>query len=191
MASAGSGATSGEPARRVKVVLLGDSSVGKSAVVRRLVGVARGDAESGTGSGLFRATYEETLGVDVSAFEHLGARGEASQVELWCCSGAPRYLPCVQQNALAGADLFVLVYDVTSVASLQRCVFWRNEALRATDGALRAVLVGAKADLIEQARVSDESGAKQADAWGVPHLRVSCKDGAGFAVLRRMLVDLC
>jgi GTPase SAR1 family protein len=181
-----------ETPRHIKVLILGDSCVGKSSIVKRLVGSARGEAEGASG-GLFHMAYEETLGVEISTLELLGPRGEEVQIELWCCSGSLRYLPTVQQNALSAADLVALVYDATSLNSLQRCVFWRNEAQRMSGGqtgSLRAVLIGTKVDLADQVRVPEDGGLKQADAWGVPHLRVSSKDGAGFPALRRMLLDL-
>lgn len=154
--------------KRVRVLLLGGSRVGKASLVGRLLGRP------------FESEYSETQGVEVWHKEvMMPATKQLLCLELWVGSGATRFLPAVMQN-YGAVDAVSLVYDVTRPESLQQCQFWRNEMLRVCPSATM-FLVGSKIDLDEDVRVSKESGSKQADAWGMPHMLVSAKTGHGVA----------
>mmetsp|Transcript_17404 Transcript_17404/g.29740 ORF Transcript_17404/g.29740 Transcript_17404/m.29740 type:complete len:182 (-) Transcript_17404:38-583(-) len=152
--------------KRVKAFVLGESQSGKTCLVRRIV------------SNSFEKEYQETLGLEVSFKEYvLQSQNEMCMFELWSPSGALKYLPVAQQN-YQGADVVFLVYYITELDSLQKCMFWRNEILRAAPGA-KMYLIGNKIDMTDSVRVSETVGEKQAEQWGIPHYRLSAKTGNG------------
>lgn len=169
---------SGGVSQKIKVLVLGDSRVGKSSIVRRILGKP------------FDPEHLETLGVEVSSLEALSpTTSEAGIVELWTCSGAARYIPIVQQN-YRGADLALLIYDMTRSDSFEKCLFWRNEVLRALPDA-RMILVCNKSDVDGNIQVSEETHDKQGESWGVQKFRTSCKTGEGIpALLNELLRNL-
>ena len=112
--------------------------------------------------------------------------GERVTLELWSCGGHDRFIPTTQQ-LFAGTHAACLVYDVTSAASLERCVFWRNEALRVFPEAV-LILVGAKCDMVDDVQVSEDDGKSQAEHWSIPHVLVSAKTGDRIEALFEVLL---
>mmetsp|Transcript_2890 Transcript_2890/g.10527 ORF Transcript_2890/g.10527 Transcript_2890/m.10527 type:complete len:164 (-) Transcript_2890:4161-4652(-) len=146
-----------------KVLVMGEAEVGKTALLQRVTG----EAVSEVGE------YVQTMGVDVRQGTAMYA--ETVRLEYWDCGGLRRFLPLSQQS-YPGADVCILVYDTSSLASFEHLNFWYNEKMRELPE-IPLIVVGAKADA--ESAVPIERGAQVAEAWGARHLLTSATSGAG------------
>ena len=178
--------------QRVKLLLLGDSRVGKTmlrgaflnASAGEIPGRAVGTKErSAEVSKDFDGAYLETLGCESTTLDLFLASGEVLNVDVWDCSGHPRYLPFAQQ-VYDGANAACIVFDVTSAESFKRCAFWREEAMRDFPSAT-LFLVGAKCDVADGAKITEAATAKLAAEWQVDHALISSKTGVNIINLLR------
>lgn len=128
--------TATPPARpvQVKLVLLGESAVGKSSVVLRF---CQND---------FQANKEPTIG---AAFLTQRCRLEENVIkfEIWDTAGQERFRslsPMYYRNSQAS----IVVYDVTKAASLEQAKTWVKELQRQANPNIVIALVGNKVDLV-------------------------------------------
>ncbi|KAK4700032.1 Ras-related protein Rab-5C, partial [Phenoliferia sp. Uapishka_3] len=132
------------PARpvQVKLVLLGESAVGKSSVVLRF---CQND---------FQANKEPTIG---AAFLTQRCRLEENVIkfEIWDTAGQERFRslsPMYYRNAQAA----VVVYDVTKAASLDQAKTWVKELQRQANPNIVIALAGNKVDLVRASPADSE-----------------------------------
>ncbi|GAA6004469.1 hypothetical protein JCM10207_000740 [Rhodosporidiobolus poonsookiae] len=132
------------PARpvQVKLVLLGESAVGKSSVVLRF---CQND---------FQPNKEPTIG---AAFLTQRCRLEDKVIkfEIWDTAGQERFRslsPMYYRNAQAA----VVVYDVTKSASLEQAKTWVKELQRQANPNIVIALAGNKVDLVRASTSDDE-----------------------------------
>lgn len=153
--------------RLLKVVLIGDSGVGKTAIVHQFV------------HSRFLASYKATIGADFLAKE-LNIDDEAVTLQLWDTAGMERF----QSLGVAfyrGADVCILVYDVTNPSSFAALDSWldkfASQAQPANLGSFPFVVMGNKVDLERRVDRSD------VDYWltakEVVHFDTSAKDARG------------
>ena len=148
-----------------KIVILGNSGVGKTALMERYV------------SAKFSTSYKATIGADFCT-KDVTIGEDTVTLQIWDTAGQERF----QSLGLAfyrGSDACVLVYDVSDVASFERLETWRQDFIRSADVKEEAsfpfVVLGNKADLEEGKHVVDQDRVR---AWceakgGIPHFLVS------------------
>ena len=144
----------------LKLVLLGESAVGKSALAIRF---CRGDFFEGT---------EATIGAAFMT-KNILVQNIKMKLEIWDTAGQERYrsLAPMYYRAAAGA---IIVYDITLPDSFEKAKFWVKELQRSAPEAAIA-LVGNKNDLELQRRVSQKKVDAFAQEHGCFQLTVSAK----------------
>ena len=148
-----------------KIIILGNSGVGKTSLMERYV------------SARFQQQYKATIGADFST-KDVQVGDDLVTLQIWDTAGQERF----QSLGVAfyrGADACVLVYDVTEPASFAKVEQWRDEFIRSADirdpKDFPFLLLGNKADVdasrhaVNAAAVSQWCEAK----GGVPHFEVS------------------
>ncbi|KAJ2709428.1 Vacuolar protein sorting-associated protein 21 [Coemansia spiralis] len=118
---------------QIKMVLLGESAVGKSSLVLRFV------------NNEFQDNKEPTIG---AAFLTQKVRLDDSvlKLDIWDTAGQERFhslAPMYYRNAQAA----VVVYDITRAASLDKAKSWVKELQRQANTSMVIALVGNKLDL--------------------------------------------
>jgi len=134
----------------LKVIILGDSSVGKTSLMNQYVNKK------------FNTQYKATIGADFLTKE-VSIPERVVTMQIWDTAGQERF----QSLGVAfyrGADACILVFDVTSKKSFDALDTWRDEFLvQASPGdpeKFPFVVLGNKVDLKEQ-RVIQMKEAKQ------------------------------
>jgi Ras-related protein Rab-1A len=91
-----------------------------------------------------------------------------------------------------GADGIIMVYDVTSQESFDHVEEWLSEVDRYANENTSKLLIGNKADLIEQKQVSEETAQKFAEKLGISFLETSAKTAtnvdAAFLTMSKELI---
>eukprot|EP01121_Diplochlamys_sp_Union-15-3_P021427 TRINITY_DN8680_c0_g1_i1.p1 TRINITY_DN8680_c0_g1~~TRINITY_DN8680_c0_g1_i1.p1 ORF type:complete len:204 (-),score=32.30 TRINITY_DN8680_c0_g1_i1:69-680(-) len=142
----------------IKIVLLGDSGVGKTALLDRFVNKT------------FRTRYKATIGADFVTQEIELSKGNLVTLQIWDTAGQERF------NSLGtayyrGSDCCVFVFDVTVPQTLKSLDTWKKEfEMHTSDGACNPtyIVIGNKIDLPEK-QIDTEQGKAWCAEHGITH----------------------
>ncbi|KAI0068001.1 ras-domain-containing protein [Artomyces pyxidatus] len=151
-----------------KLVLLGESAVGKSSLVLRFVKDQFDDYREST---IGAAFLTQTVALD---------DGTTVKFEIWDTAGQERYkslAPMYYRNA----NCAVVVYDITQSSSLDKARNWIRELQRQADPSIIIALCGNKSDLAARRQVTQEEAQKYAEEEGLMWAETSAKSGDGVA----------
>lgn len=163
--------------RHVKVIFAGDGAVGKTAIVNRFTKGEYGGA-----------LYKMTIGTNISVHKSVKNGIEVTLV-CWDLGGQDRF-SSVRTAFYVGAQIVVLVYDITSSGSFKNLPNWLEEVNQSCNAPYKGIVIGNKTDLSEHFRAVDIEEAKSfAEAIGFSYLETSAKDGTGITDLVEMLID--
>mmetsp|Transcript_21587 Transcript_21587/g.27242 ORF Transcript_21587/g.27242 Transcript_21587/m.27242 type:complete len:211 (-) Transcript_21587:268-900(-) len=147
-----------------KLVLIGDSGVGKSCLLLRFADDA------------FTESYISTIGVDFR-FRTVKIENKTVKLQIWDTAGQERFRT-ITSAYYRGADGIIMVYDVTSQDTFDHVNDWLKEVNRyAAEGTCK-LLVGNKSDKSTDRVVTTEQAKEFADDIGVPFLETSAKSAS-------------
>ena len=143
----------------LKVLVLGESGVGKTMILRKLIQKP------------FDTKFRPTIGADFFTVE-----GEANTVlQLWDTAGQERF-QSLGAAFYRGSDAVILVYDVTNKNSFQKLPFWQSEFNTQVGKVVdNIIVIGNKTDLSDR-QVTYEEGEKYAQSIGAMFLEMSAKE---------------
>mmetsp|Transcript_25919 Transcript_25919/g.58492 ORF Transcript_25919/g.58492 Transcript_25919/m.58492 type:complete len:202 (-) Transcript_25919:178-783(-) len=145
-----------------KLLLIGDSGVGKSCLLLRFA------------DDTYTESYISTIGVDFK-IRTLELDGKTIKLQIWDTAGQERFRT-ITSSYYRGAHGIIVVYDVTDQESFNNVKQWMNEIDRYANDKVNKMLVGNKCDLTAK-KVVDYNTAKEfADQLGIPFLETSAKD---------------
>jgi len=161
-----------------KLVLIGDSGVGKSCLLLRFA------------DDNFTDSYISTIGVDFR-FRTITIDKKTVKLQIWDTAGQERFRT-ITSAYYRGADGIIMVYDVTSSESFDHVEEWLSEVDRYANENTSKLLVGNKADLIEEKQVPEETAQRFADKLGISFLETSAKTStnvdAAFLTMAKELI---
>lgn len=151
--------------RRIKLLMLGDSGVGKSSLVMRWT------------QDTFSSDLVGTVGVNFKT-KRTSVDGEECLVQVWDTAGQEQFHK-LTQSYYRGVDGILLVYDIADHKSLDNVSYWvKNIKSHATDS-VQVALVGNKIDLrgIDSSICVDTCGANTlVQKYDLPYFETSAKD---------------
>jgi len=163
-----------------KLVLIGDSGVGKSCLLLRFA------------DDNFTDSYISTIGVDFR-FRTITIDKKTVKLQIWDTAGQERFRT-ITSAYYRGADGIIMVYDVTSQESFDHVEAWLSEVDRYANENTSKLLLGNKADLQDERQVTEETGHKFAEKLGIPFLETSAKTAVGvdqaFLTMAKELIRL-
>ncbi|KAK9696862.1 hypothetical protein RND81_08G001900 [Saponaria officinalis] len=127
-----------------KLVLIGDSGVGKSNLLSRFT------------KNEFSLESKSTIGVEF-ATRSLNVEGKVIKAQIWDTAGQERYR-AITSAYYRGAVGALLVYDVTRHATFENAERWLKELRDHTDPNIVVMLIGNKSDLRHLVAVQMEDG---------------------------------
>ncbi|KAJ6727291.1 DRAB5-RELATED [Salix purpurea] len=147
---------------RVKLVLLGDSGVGKSCIVLRFV------------RGQFDPTSKVTIGASFLSQTIALQDSTTVKFEIWDTAGQERYA-ALAPLYYRGAAVAVIVYDITSPETFTKAQYWVKELQKHGSPDIVMALVANKADLHEKREVPTQDGIDYAEKNGMFFIETSAK----------------
>ena len=147
---------------KLKVVIVGDSGVGKSNLIKRFT------------SNEFNANSKATVGVEFLSKSYK-INDKIFKIEMWDTAGQERY-KSITSAYYKGAKGALLVYDTTSGQSFENISKWLSEIKEKTNKETKLILIGNKIDLKDSKVVSTELALAKAKEWGMPLMETSAKD---------------
>mmetsp|Transcript_20250 Transcript_20250/g.29274 ORF Transcript_20250/g.29274 Transcript_20250/m.29274 type:complete len:197 (-) Transcript_20250:153-743(-) len=145
-----------------KLVLLGDTAVGKSCLVVRFVRDEFFEFQEPT---IGAAFLTQTVALDDSTVKF----------EIWDTAGQERYRSLAPMY-YRGAAAAIVVYDITNPDSFSGAKSWVKELQRRGDPNVVIALAGNKADLEGRRKVQFEEANAYAEENGILHLETSAKN---------------
>lgn len=127
-----------------KVLVIGDSGVGKSCLVTRFT------------KNSFAPDSFNTIGVDFR-LQKIAIDGREVILQIWDSAGYERFR-IMTSSFYKGAHGVIMVYDVTNNESLDHLKKWLKEVQLYAPETVKTVVVGNKCDLISEHRVSPYVG---------------------------------
>ncbi|CAF2580616.1 unnamed protein product [Rotaria sp. Silwood2] len=150
-----------QPDWSFKILLIGDSGVGKTCLMFRFA------------DNMFAETFTPTIGIDFK-IKTLRVRDKTVKLQLWDTAGQEKFFN-ITRSYYRNADAILLVYDRTDASSFQNIARWmRNIDENAPDDVIR-ILVGNKSDLHDRLIVSTHEGKLLADKFRVDFFETSAK----------------
>jgi len=147
----------------LKLMLLGDSSVGKTSLLLKYV------------DDKFNPTQISTIGVDMRQ-KYVEINGRKVKLTIWDTAGQERYLSVATQY-LRGAKGIAMVYDVTNEESFQNVQKWAAQIQASCPEGSERILLGNKADLEDKRMVDAAKGQALAAEYHIPFFETSAKSG--------------
>lgn len=145
-----------------KLLLIGDSGVGKSCLLLRFADDSYTDS------------YISTIGVDFK-IRTVEIDGKTIKLQIWDTAGQERFRT-ITSSYYRGSHGIIVVYDVTDMDSFNHVKQWFQEIDRyATEGVTK-LLVGNKSDLTAKKVVDTNTAKEFADSMGVQFIEASAKD---------------
>ena len=136
-----------------KVVLIGDSSVGKSNILTQYL------------HDKFDLNTRTTVGVEFG-WKKIEMDGMKIKTQIWDTAGQERY-QSITSAYYKGARGALLVYDITKKESFENVDKWINEFKKHSDPNFTIILVGNKSDLEQDRQVTSEEAQKKASSLSI------------------------
>ncbi|KAI7792219.1 ras-related protein Rab-19-like [Triplophysa rosa] len=146
-----------------KIILIGDSNVGKTCVVQSFK------------TGLYSERQQNTIGVDFTV-RTLHIHGKRVKMQVWDTAGQERFRT-ITQSYYRSAHGAMIAYDITRQATFDSVPRWIHEVQQFGAANVLMALIGNKCDLEDEREVPFEDACNLADDRGlVAALETSAKD---------------
>ncbi|XP_036920121.1 ras-related protein Rab-39B [Sturnira hondurensis] len=147
-----------------RLIVIGDSTVGKSCLIRRFT------------EGRFAQVSDPTVGVDFFSRLVEIEPGKRIKLQIWDTAGQERFRSITRayyRNSVGG----LLLFDITNRRSFQNVHEWLEETkVHVQPYQIVFVLVGHKCDLDTQRQVTRHEAEKLAAAYGMKYIETSARD---------------
>ena len=147
-----------------KILLLGDSEVGKSCFLMRYA------------DNVFVENYITTIGLDYKLKYVQLENGEKIKVQLWDTAGQDRYRT-IAKNYYKGSHGILLLYDVTKINSFENIREWIQNIKEEVYEKAIIFLIGNKIDKTGERKITTEQGKNLAAEYNMPFFEASAKSG--------------
>lgn len=145
-----------------KLLLIGNSGVGKSCILMRYA------------DNSFTENFFNTIGVDFK-IKTITLNDQIIKMQIWDTAGQDRFRT-LTSSYYRGAHGIIIVYDVTNKDSFDNVRQWMQEIEKFASENVNKLLVGNKSDLEEQREVTYDEGVELAKKFDIPFLEVSAKN---------------
>ena len=162
-----------------KVLLLGNSDVGKSSLLLRFV------------DSLWNDTFVPTIGVDFKV-KTLEINNQRVKMQIWDTAGQERFRTVIS-TYFRGAHGILLLYDVTNKDSFKNLENWLTEIEKNSSDKVLKILLGNKCDLSDDREISKEEGQAFAIRNGMEFMETSAKMNTNvseaFETLGKLMIE--
>jgi small GTP-binding protein len=142
-----------------KIVLIGDSGVGKTNILSRYI---KND---------FNINTKSTVGVEFGS-KNLVFENYRIKAQIWDTAGQERY-KSITNAYYKGAKGAFIVFDLSKKETFQNCDKWLSELNANTDSDVTVILIGNKCDLEREREVSREEAEAKAGHYSIAYIETS------------------
>lgn len=147
---------------QIKIILVGNSGVGKTSIMNRICGKN------------FSYTVSQTVGVDFTVISKY-VNGKLFKIQLWDTSGHERFMS-LTKSYYRGCHGAIFVFDLTNAESFDKLKTWIEECGLNSQDNLQIIIVGNKIDLKDKIEVSQEKINELCKTYECGYIETSAKD---------------
>ena len=164
----------------IKIIILGDSKVGKTSFIIRFT------------KNKFDETYLATIGIDY-IYRIINIENKLYKLMFYDTAGEERY-KSIPKNHIKNMQGIILMYDITDKSSFDSIIDWISDVKEIKGENFPMILVGNKIDLNESREVTEEMGYELAEKNQIEFFETSNKDGtniqeAGLEIVYKILSE--
>jgi len=159
----------------LRIILIGDSGVGKSNIVLRYT------------KNEFSTELNTTTGVE-NQTKTVTIKNQKIRVQLWDLAGQERYRSMAKAY-YRGTHGVLLVLDVTKKSSFDNIVFWLNEVTEYSNTDMTIMLLANKMDISNEQAISSNELREFAKKNNLFYEEVSAKDGTNIEKAFTILIE--
>ena len=147
---------------KYKILILGDTQVGKSCFLTRYA------------DNSFQDEYLSTIGMDYKIKNYQAEDGSTIKLYIWDTAGQDRFRS-ITRNYYKGADGIILIYDITKKDTFENVRNWINNIKDEAPDRVVLILVGNKVDDEGNRVVPKSEGEEIAKEFNLPFFECSAK----------------
>ena len=151
----------------LKIVLIGESGVGKTSIISQFI------------DQIFQDDQQSTIGGTFTTKTIKCSNGKTLKLEIWDTAGQERYRS-VTKMFYKDANAVVLVYDITSKYSYEELQsYWIEQVKESCPKNIILAIIANKADLVEHEQVDEGEARKYAQELNALFAVTSAKNNSG------------
>ncbi len=154
---------------QVKILMIGESGVGKTCVIQRFT---RNE---------FTLNHLATIAIDFRV-KSLDIGGKKLKMQIWDTAGQERF-NTLTTSFLKGADGIILCYAINDEKSFENVSKWMLQIRNYAPKDVKIVMIGNKMDLENERRVMKEEGQRVANNYDIPFFECSAKSSLNISEL--------
>ena len=159
----------------IKILIAGDSSVGKTNIVYRFI------------DNKFNQTYMVTTGMDLKTTT-IDVKGKKIRIQLWDTAGQEKYR-AITRNLFLKVQGFLLVYDITNKDSFHNLGAWIKLIRDECGSHMPIIIIGNKNDLEAERSTTKEEAMDFAKEEKIDYIETSSKSGENIAKAISLIVE--
>src|SRR3990167_615667 len=156
-----------------KLVMLGDSGVGKTSLLVRYTDDS------------FAESFINTIGVDYK-IRTVVINEKIIKLQIWDTAGQERFRT-IASSYFRNANGLIMVFDLTDTQSFENIQYWLETVKRTTNNKMLKLLIGNKSDLVDKIVVTDEQIVEFSKVNELPFITTSAKSGENVVKAFEML----
>ena len=160
---------------RIKLLIIGDSAVGKTSMLLKYT------------DNFFPESHLATIGVEFKTKE-VEYNGYKIELQIWDTAGQERF-KSITKSFFRNANGIIFVYDITQKNTFKNVKDWIKDS-EVNDFGFQRILVGNKIDLQNKRQISLEDAKEWADKKNMEVIETSAKTGANIDKAVLKLIEL-
>ena len=145
-----------------KILIIGDSGVGKSSILLRFT------------DNIFTESFISTIGVDFKV-KTISIDNKIIKLQIWDTAGQERF-KTITSSYYRGGHGIIIVFDLTNRVSFENISMWLNEIKSFNGNDLPKLLVGNKSDLCDDRIINQTEIKEFAEKNKLIYFETSSKD---------------
>ena len=158
----------------LKILIVGDSSVGKTNFINRFI------------ENKFNNNYMTTSGIDLKT-ANLEIKNKNIRIQIWDTAGQEKY-KAITKNLFLKVMGAIIIFDITNEKSFNNLNNWVQMIKEECGPHMTIIIVGNKNDLIEQRKINEEEVIAYANKQKLDYIETSCKTGEN---VKKAVTILC
>ena len=146
-----------------KLILIGNSGVGKSCILQRYM------------KHTFEESYKCTIGVDF-LMKSIVINGQTVKLQLWDTAGQEKY-KSMASSYYRGANVALIVFDITNHESFDALPLWIENFYKNGPEQKNIILIGNKNDLTDLRQVTQQEAEAFSETNNMMYFETSAKEG--------------
>ena len=148
----------------MKIIIIGDYQVGKTAITRRYI------------DNTFDLGYIPTVQLKLSS-KKLDFEDTHLRLVIWDVGGQVTHMSPYRKDFYEGAQSAIIVVDRTRPKTLENAEKWYKDSLRAFSKKIPYIIVGNKSDLVDEIVIDEQDLQLEAEKLDIQYFITSAKTG--------------